>query len=136
VTALVPGTAASRRGDLVMLVVPADSGYLSVLRTATAGLAVRLRLPPDEIEDLRIAVDEACATLITFAAPDADVTCQFDMSAEALTVSVSVPVQDGTVLPGEGSFSWQVLSALAGDVSAQSGSGRATIRLTKRRGGG
>ncbi len=135
-TALVPRTATSRQGDIVMLVVPADSGYLSVLRTATAGLAARLRLTLDEVEDLRIAVDEACATLITFAAPGTDVTCQFDMTPDALAVSVSVPVPAGTVLPGEGSFSWQVLSALAGDVSAQTSGGRATIRLTKRRAAG
>ena len=40
---------------------PADGAYLSVLRTATAGLAARLDFTLDEIEDLRIAVDEACA---------------------------------------------------------------------------
>ena len=43
---------------------PADSAYLSVLRTATAGLAARLDFTLDEIEDLRIAVDEACAMLL------------------------------------------------------------------------
>jgi serine/threonine-protein kinase RsbW len=46
--------------DLVVLTVPADGAYLSVLRTATAGLAARLHFTLDEIEDLRIAVDEAC----------------------------------------------------------------------------
>ena len=40
---------------------PAEGAYLSVLRTATAGLAARLDFTLDEIEDLRIAVDEACA---------------------------------------------------------------------------
>ena len=40
---------------------PANGTYLAVLRTATAGLAARLQMTLDEIEDLRIAVDEACA---------------------------------------------------------------------------
>ena len=44
--------------DTVDLRVPADPAYLAVLRTATAGLAARLDLTLDEIEDLRIAVDE------------------------------------------------------------------------------
>ena len=36
-------------------------------------------------------------------------------------------------LPGGNSFSWQVLTALAGEVSAYTDNGRAAIRLTKRR---
>jgi len=45
--------------DEVTIRLPADGAYLSVLRTATAGLAARLHFTLDEIEDLRIAVDEA-----------------------------------------------------------------------------
>ena len=133
VTALVPDAAATRRSDVVVLVVPADGGYLSVLRTATAGLAARLKFSLEEIEDLRIAVDEACAMLITLAGSRTEVTCQFDMVADAVTVSVSVPVTHRVTLPVEGSFSWQVLSALAGEVAAEDNDGRITIRLTKRR---
>ena len=47
--------------DYVQVKMPAESAYLSVLRTAAAGLAARLDFTLDEIEDLRIAVDEACA---------------------------------------------------------------------------
>jgi serine/threonine-protein kinase RsbW len=133
VTALVPDAAATRRGDVVVLVVPADGGYLSVLRTATAGLAARLKFSLEEIEDLRIAVDEACAMLINLAGTRTEVTCQFDMTVDAVTVSVSVPVAREVALPVEGSFSWQVLTALAGEVAAEDGNGRVTIRLTKRR---
>ena len=42
----------------------ARDAYLSVLRDATAGLAARLDFTLDEIEDLRIAIDEACAMLL------------------------------------------------------------------------
>src|SRR5436309_654981 len=38
--------------DTVDLRVPADPAYLAVLRTATAGLAARLDLTLDEIEDM------------------------------------------------------------------------------------
>ena len=55
--------------DVVELRLPADGAYLSVLRTATAGLAARLDFTLDEIEDLRIAVDEACALLLPDAEP-------------------------------------------------------------------
>ena len=53
-----------RSSDVIDLRVPADPAYLAVIRTATAGVAMRLDLTLDEIEDLRIAVDEACALLL------------------------------------------------------------------------
>ena len=48
----------------VELRLPADSAYVSVLRTTTAGLAARLDFPIDDIEDLRIAVGEASAMVL------------------------------------------------------------------------
>jgi serine/threonine-protein kinase RsbW len=127
-------------GDVVILVVPADHTYLAVLRTATAGLAARLAMTLDQIEDLRIAVDEACAILVplAIAAPDGsgpEVTCRFTVMPEALRIDVSVPTPYGHRLPGGQSFSWQVLTALAGEVGADAHNGRATISLTKRRSG-
>ena len=63
----------------VELRIPADSAYLAVLRTATAGLAARLDFTLDDIEDLRIAVDEACAMVLPQAREDSDLTCTFDL---------------------------------------------------------
>jgi serine/threonine-protein kinase RsbW len=137
VTQLAPDEAATRQEDVVVLVVPADGGYLAVLRTATAGLAARLSFTLDEIEDLRIAVDEACAMLLTLAGrpPRAgtELTCRFQVTEESLSIEVEVPVQEDAVLPGGQSFSWQVLTALAGEVTAENSGGKAAIRLTKRR---
>ncbi|GAA5183432.1 anti-sigma regulatory factor [Rugosimonospora acidiphila] len=116
-----------------MLVVPADGSYLAVLRTATAGLAARLQFTLDEIEDLRIAVDEACAMLLAVAPTGAELTCEFEVTAEALAINVTAPVKGSAALPGGQSFAWQVLTALAGKVSADTTDERATIRLTKHR---
>src|SRR2546421_12864947 len=99
--------------DVVVLVVPADGSYLAVLRTATAGLAARLQFPLDEIEDLRIAVDEACAILLAVAALDAELACRFTVTDDTLTVEAAVPAASPAVrLPSGESFAWQVLSAL------------------------
>jgi serine/threonine-protein kinase RsbW len=117
----------------VVLSVPAAGAYLGVLRTATAGLAARLQFTLDEIEDLRIAVDEACAMLLPLAIPNAELSCRFTVTDAALLVETSVPtMSSGPRLPAE-SFSWQVLSALADDIEAVVRDGRAAIRLTKRR---
>jgi serine/threonine-protein kinase RsbW len=50
--------------DVVELDIPAHPAYVAVVRTAAAGLAARADLTLDRIEDLRIAVDEACALLL------------------------------------------------------------------------
>jgi serine/threonine-protein kinase RsbW len=120
--------------DVVLLTVPAAGAYLGVLRTATAGLAARLQFTLDEIEDLRIAVDEACAMLLAVATDDADLACRFTATGDELAIETSVPIADSNVrLPSGESFAWQVLSALTDEVSADISPVRASIRLTKRR---
>ncbi|SCG33935.1 ATP-binding protein [Micromonospora halophytica] len=121
--------------DVVHLTVPADGGYLGVLRTATAGLAARLQFALDEIEDLRIAVDEACAMLLAIATRDAELECRFSVTEDALTVEVTVPTVRGATLPSESSFAWKVLTALTTAASADAAAGRATISLLTRRSG-
>ncbi|GAA2703085.1 ATP-binding protein [Micromonospora olivasterospora] len=119
--------------DVVHLTVPADGGYLGVLRTATAGLAARLQFALDEIEDLRIAVDEACAMLLAIATRNAELECRFTVTENALTVEVTVPTVRGATLPSESSFAWKVLTALTTAAAADATNGRATISLLTRR---
>ncbi|MEV6813889.1 ATP-binding protein [Micromonospora sp. NPDC051296] len=122
--------------DVVHLTVPADGGYLGVLRTATAGLAARLQFALDEIEDLRIAVDEACAMLLAIASRGAELDCRFAVTEDALTVEVTVPTVPGSKLPAESSFAWKVLTALTTSAAASAVDGRATISLLTRRASG
>ena len=122
--------------DVVHLTVPADGGYLGVLRTATAGLAARLQFALDEIEDLRIAVDEACAMLLAVATRNAELECRFAVTEDALTIEVTVPTVRGATLPSESSFAWKVLTALTTSASANAADGRATISLLTRRAAG
>jgi serine/threonine-protein kinase RsbW len=101
----------------VSLRVPADGAYVSVLRTMTAGLAARLDFTVDDIEDLRIAVGEACALVLPVALPDGDLEADFRQTGGTLTVSVRVPTGEPAE-PDYESFAWQVLSTLAGVASA------------------
>ena len=77
-----PARADRETTDHVQVCLPAEGAYLSVLRTATAGLAARLDFNLDEIEDLRIAVDEACAMLLPQAIPGTNLECAFDLGAD------------------------------------------------------
>jgi serine/threonine-protein kinase RsbW len=129
-TAAVPGDAGR---DVVVLRLPAAGAYLSVLRTATASLASRLDFTIDDIEDLRIAVDEACAMLLTQAMPGADLECRFELTADAIDVAVSVLTLDGQE-PSRDTFAWTVLTALAGEVdSSVDADNRVTLVLHKRK---
>ena len=128
-------TGATLQADMVTIKLPAAGAYLSVLRTATAGLAARLDFTLDEIEDLRIAVDEACAMLLAQAVPGADLDCTFTLNGDSIRVGVSVLTLDGQQ-PSRDTFAWTVLSALAGEVDSTAGvDDRVTITLLKRRSG-
>jgi serine/threonine-protein kinase RsbW len=119
--------------DRVTIRMPAEGAYLSVLRTATAGLAARLDFTLDEIEDLRIAVDEACGLLLSQAAPDASLDCDFTLGPDSMTIAVSVLTQRAQ-LPARDTFAWTVLAALAGSVDAWAGPGnKLTVMLRKTR---
>lgn len=132
-SAIAPLPAAGPASDTVMVRMPADGAYLSVLRTATAGLAARLDFTLDDIEDLRIAVDEACAMLLSQAVPGSSLECSFVLSPDDLTITVSV-LSLSPRPPSADTFAWTVLSALAGSVEAQVGpDDRLAVVLRKTR---
>jgi serine/threonine-protein kinase RsbW len=122
---------------VVELTVPALTAYLGVVRTATAGLAARLSFTLDEIEDLRIAVDQACVMLLGLPRPQppeaATMTCRFRVFDDGLAVTVSARVDERATMPAEQSFAWQVLTAHAAEVTGHAEGGTATVELVKRR---
>lgn len=50
--------------DEVRLVIPAEPGFLRLARLTAAAVASRMGFTFDEVEDLRIAVDELCYYLL------------------------------------------------------------------------
>ena len=48
--------------------IPSDADYVRIVRLALAGLAARLKFSYDDIEDLKLAVTEACNNAILHAA--------------------------------------------------------------------
>jgi serine/threonine-protein kinase RsbW len=121
-----------RSADVVEVRVPADVAYVSTLRLTAAGLAARCDLTIDDIEDLRLAVDEACALLLPHARPDTTLEARFELRQGRLVVGASVTADDGGDLDRNG-FAWTVLGALATSVDVQRADGRLMITLSKRR---
>jgi serine/threonine-protein kinase RsbW len=111
---------------------PADGAYVAILRTVTAGLAARCQLTVDEIEDLRIAVDEACALLLPHAAADAALTTRFVLHTGRVEFVATLP-SESNAEPDRTGFAWTVLRALADDAQVSAADGVLSIALTKRR---
>lgn len=102
-----------------------------VLRSVVASVAARLDLPLDSIEDLKIAVDEAVAHLLT--------TGGSRLRMEVLTSETGLQVTTSTDAPQaawppdgfEGSLTWQVLTGLTDDAWFALDGGP-ILRFTKR----
>jgi serine/threonine-protein kinase RsbW len=119
----------------VELTVPADPSYVSMLRTVVASLAARRDFTLDEIDDLRIAVDEAGALLLPHAVPGSQLSAAFEGSDTSLQVEVAVTVPAGeTGRPDRSSFAWLVLAALTDSVALAESGQRLSLTLSKARG--
>jgi serine/threonine-protein kinase RsbW len=116
----------------VSLQVPAVDVYVSTLRLIAASVATRSELTVDDVEDLRLAVDEACSLLLPHALPGTTLNAEFLLTPGFLGVDVSVAAADGAE-PDRNGYAWTVLSALAGPVTTRFGDGRLVIALAKRR---
>lgn len=113
---------------VVTLSVPAQSAYVSVLRTTAAGLAARLDFTVDDIEDLRIAVGEASALLLPHAVPGAALAASFALEPGRLALALSVEARDALVVDTD-SFAWQVLSTLATSCDVSTEGSTTTVTL-------
>lgn len=125
--------------DDVEVRIPATDRASVTMRAVAADLAVRAEFTLDAVADLRMAVDEACSSLVGLARADTRLTCTFILDEERITVTATVLTAGPGRLPTD-SFGWRILTTLADDVrmlSATPGqdgdSFRLAVRLSVRR---
>jgi serine/threonine-protein kinase RsbW len=106
-----------RRADRLELRVPTTATQLPAVRAMAADLAMRMDYDLDSVEDLRLAVDEACATLVLVADGDAPLTVVFETTRSGLHIDAWVPTAPDTDVPRDG-FGWAVLQTLVDSVEA------------------
>lgn len=109
-----PGPQARPTHQLEMRVI-ADPAWLPSLRVVAADLATRADFDLDMVSDLRMAVDEACAELLSAAQPGAVLICRFTVGDDGITVSATIPPTAAATVPRD-DFGWQVLRTLADEV--------------------
>ena len=130
-----PIAATAADGEVIEVRLPAEPTHLPVLRTFTADLAARLDFNLDEVADLRMAVDEACAGLVARAVKTTQLTCAFQLQPDALWVIAAAQTTDGNP-PARDTFGWRVLTALVDTVETDADeAGVVTVKLYKRRAG-
>lgn len=117
----------------------ATAALIPTIRAVASDLAARADFDLDAISDLRMAVDEACATLVDLAAPSSVLRCTFQIRPERIEVQAEVQAEDADAAVSTDTFGWRVLQTLADDVQAQRGNGAGGlptvgIKLDKRPG--
>lgn len=123
---------------LIEVRIAASAAQISAVRVVAADLAARQDYDLDAVSDLRMAVDEVCATLVPLAAPGAILSCRFSVGSGVIDVLATVPVATRSQVP-QTTFGWRVLSTLADEVQAISHDGNGDqqpvvgIRLCLRR---
>lgn len=120
----------------VTVSVPARPEFVHVLRSVIASIAARADLTYDQIDDLRLAVDEACAQLLAVRATPAALLLRVRaLDGGGLEIVASIDAEDVAWPPAgaEGTLTWQVLSALADEARFEQSDGHPALRLTKRR---
>ena len=100
----------------------AEPTQLSVMRAVIGDLAMRADFDVDSIADLRLAVDEACSSLIRLATPNATLVCRLHSGTDALSIQAEV-ASDEAAGPRTDTFSWRVLTSLMDSVSTSVDSG-------------
>ena len=107
-----------RRAERLELRVPTTPTQLPAVRAMAGDLAIRMDYDLDAVEDLRLAVDEACATLAAIGLRSAPLTVVFETTRAGLHIDAWVPTADGTDVPRDG-FGWAVLETLADNVDGR-----------------
>ncbi len=118
--------------ETVSIKIPASPVYLQVVRLVASGLATRLKFTIDEIEDLKIAVDEMSAYFTGANGRDGEIEVRFEVRENQLRITGI-----GRFKPGEKvrtdltELSRMILETVADTASLEQMDGTPTFNLVK-----
>jgi serine/threonine-protein kinase RsbW len=97
-------------GETVRLTIPAALEYVRIVRLTASGVASRLGFDIEEIEDLRVAVDELASLVVEAADGELDVV--FSVRDDTLQIEGEAPVPDGAARDTVEELTGQILAAV------------------------
>ena len=118
--------------DRVSIKIPASPAYLQVVRLIASGLASRLGFTIDDIEDLKIAVDELSAYLTGAQGRDGTLDIAFVIDGDRIDITGAGTFTAGIKVRTElTQFSRQILDTVADSASLHQDDGVPTFTLSK-----
>lgn len=132
-----------KEGEVVELEIPSEPEYVSVVRRAIEGIAQRMHFDDVQIEDLKVAVGEACTNAVKYGCPkdsSQGVVVRCVVKPDGLLVEVRNKVSGCSMptIPGEpdlgkeGGLGLYLIQALMDDVSLEWKDETAIVRMVKR----
>lgn len=126
--------------ETIKMEITANPEYVSIIRLTTSGIANKIGFCIDDIEDLKVAISEACTNAIKHSLEDR-FTIIYTMIEKGLTIEiidngkgyntkeVSEPDLDNLKESGMGLF---IIESLMDEVNVESTEGKGTsIKMTK-----
>lgn len=116
----------------VSLEVPAETRHLHIVRLTAAGAAAEVGLSTDEVEDVKIAIDELCSSFIDAADDTETIGLRFEASGSSLVIEADGPI-GGTLEVDD--LTRTILDATLDDLVVGPDGPNGGFRLTKHHSG-
>lgn len=131
--------------DILKFSIPAKPEYVGVVRLAVSSIANRAGFDIEAIEDIKVAVAEACTNVVLHGVGEDDCICSYDVECCVANDHLSVMVKDcgegydidcyehpDMSEPKEGGLGIFIIKSLMDDVKIETCSGKGTtIKMTK-----
>ncbi len=117
----------------VRLELPAAPAFVRISRIMGAGVASRVGFTLDEVEDLRIAIDEVCFSMVGPKGRAGTITIRYLLDDDHLVVEGAGRFSDGLDNePVVSALSGQILAAVVDECELSAGEEGPRFRLVKR----
>lgn len=142
-------TRTRRRAASLVMTVPAHRDYVVIIRSAVAQLGACSGFKSQEVTDVRLAVNEACALLVAAGRPGGRpasaglggvgvIECRAevrrDPRGDVLRVTLAAPAAGGFDAPDTDGLGWNLTTALVDALAWAQDGITARVSLEKRRG--
>ena len=117
----------------VELIIPATPEYVVLARLMVAGIASRMGMSYDDIEDLRVMAAEACRLLVGENGREGTLTFHCAVGPDGIEIDATGQTDPPASPPDDDDLSVLLLSSLADEHDVTMGAGGGRVRVVKRR---
>lgn len=132
-----------RQGEAVELEIPSSPEYVSIVRQAVEGIARRMDFDATQVEDLKLAVGEACTNAVKHGCPKEDpciVAVRCVVVGDGLLVEIRNAISDCRMprvpsqpdISREGGLGLYLIRQLVDEVDLSWDHETATVKMLKR----